>query len=33
MRILHKDGSYRLLSWLAVRDRELIMQAPGTSPI
>jgi PAS domain S-box-containing protein len=24
MRILHKDGSYRLLSWLAVRDRELI---------
>ena len=24
MRFLHKDGSYRLLSWLAVRDRELI---------
>ena len=24
MRILHKDGSYRLLSWLAVRDRERI---------
>jgi C4-dicarboxylate-specific signal transduction histidine kinase len=24
VRILHKDGSYRLLSWLAVRDRELI---------
>ena len=24
MRILHKNGSYRLLSWLAVRDRELI---------
>ena len=24
MRILHKNGAYRLLSWLAVRDRELI---------
>ena len=24
MRILHKNGSYRLLSWLAVRDREFI---------